>query len=229
MRQGLGRGNVLLSRIYPEFDCDSARRRLDINLEGAVIDRKEDEYKYLARLDGRLSSEERSPTEPEDAGGAVKPLPESKMLLQLNHAASSMDVSMSGAKKLCKMLEEADELIVCPGVYDGLSALTAIELGSNAMYMVPWCWSSSTRAIAQLYEMRENIEMIANLDAFGPSLIADMDTGYGGPIMPARIVEQYIRAGVAGAHLEDCKLFSGQFEFPTTLLNDLGVSSPLHR
>ena len=35
-------------------------------------------------------------------------------------------------------------------------------------------------AIAQLHEMRENAEMIANLDPFGPPLIADMDTGYGG-------------------------------------------------
>jgi 2-methylisocitrate lyase-like PEP mutase family enzyme len=51
--------------------------------------------------------------------------------------------------------------------------------------------------------MRENAEMIANLDPFGPPLIADMDTGYGGPVMAARTVEQYIRAGVAGAHLED--------------------------
>lgn len=51
--------------------------------------------------------------------------------------------------------------------------------------------------------MRENADMIANLDPFGPPLIADMDTGYGGPIMAARTVEQYIRSGVAGAHLED--------------------------
>lgn len=28
--------------------------------------------------------------------------------------------------------------------------------------------------------MRDNAEMIANLDPFGPPLIADMDTGYGG-------------------------------------------------
>jgi len=51
--------------------------------------------------------------------------------------------------------------------------------------------------------MRENAEMVANCDPFGPPTIADMDTGYGGPIMAARTVEQYIRAGVAGAHLED--------------------------
>lgn len=73
--------------------------------------------------------------------------------------------------------------------------------------------------------MRDNADMIANLDPFGPPLIADMDTGYGGtyttetihawgpaskantqttgPIMVARTVEHYIRSGVAGAHLED--------------------------
>lgn len=28
--------------------------------------------------------------------------------------------------------------------------------------------------------MRDNADMIANLDPFGPPLIADMDTGYGG-------------------------------------------------
>lgn len=36
--------------------------------------------------------------------------------------------------------------------------------------------------IAQLHDMREHAEMIANLDPHGPPLIADMDTGYGGKI-----------------------------------------------
>lgn len=34
--------------------------------------------------------------------------------------------------------------------------------------------------VAQLHDMREQAEMIANLDPSGPPLIADMDTGYGG-------------------------------------------------
>lgn len=42
----------------------------------------------------------------------------------------------SGAKKLRHLLENTDELIVCPGVYDGLSARTAMELGFKALYMV---------------------------------------------------------------------------------------------
>lgn len=49
---------------------------------------------------------------------------------------SHQDEPFSGAKKLRYILENTDELIVCPGVYDGLSARTAIELGFKAMYMV---------------------------------------------------------------------------------------------
>lgn len=50
--------------------------------------------------------------------------------------------------------------------------------------------------------MREHAEMIANLDPSVP-LIADADTGYGGPNMVARTVAQYHRGGVAGLHIED--------------------------
>lgn len=34
------------------------------------------------------------------------------------------------------MIDETDELIVCPGVYDGLSARIAIRVGFSALYMV---------------------------------------------------------------------------------------------
>ena len=50
--------------------------------------------------------------------------------------------------------------------------------------------------------MRAHAEMIANLDPSIP-LIADADTGYGGPIMVAKTVEQYARSGIAGLHIED--------------------------
>lgn len=57
-------------------------------------------------------------------------------------------------------------------------------------------------AISTLNDMRQNAEMIANLSPSVP-LIADADTGYGGPIMVARMTEQYARSGVAGFHIED--------------------------
>lgn len=48
----------------------------------------------------------------------------------------AQDEPFSGAKKLRAILENTSELIVCPGVYDGLSARTAIELGFKSLYMV---------------------------------------------------------------------------------------------
>jgi hypothetical protein len=56
--------------------------------------------------------------------------------LRLNHSNATMDEPASGATKLRRMLFETNELIVCPGVYDGLSARTALELGFKGLYMV---------------------------------------------------------------------------------------------
>lgn len=50
--------------------------------------------------------------------------------------------------------------------------------------------------------MKSNVEMITSLNPSVP-VIADADTGYGGPIMVSRTVTQYARAGVAGMHIED--------------------------
>lgn len=41
-----------------------------------------------------------------------------------------------GSTKLRRMLTETNDLIVCPGVYDGLSARIAMQLDFKALYMV---------------------------------------------------------------------------------------------
>lgn len=56
--------------------------------------------------------------------------------------------------------------------------------------------------LATMTDMLDNASMIASLDRTVP-VIADADTGYGGPVMVARTVKAYITAGVAGMHLED--------------------------
>ena len=40
------------------------------------------------------------------------------------------------ASKLRRMLKDTKELIVCPGVYDGLSARIAMQVGFKGLYMV---------------------------------------------------------------------------------------------
>lgn len=57
-------------------------------------------------------------------------------------------------------------------------------------------------AFASLNDFAANGQMIANLEATVP-LIADADTGFGGPSAIARTIATYDRLGIAGLHLED--------------------------
>ncbi|KAG6895397.1 hypothetical protein C0992_001497, partial [Termitomyces sp. T32_za158] len=57
-------------------------------------------------------------------------------------------------------------------------------------------------AIATQNDYIQNATMIAGLSPETP-LICDADTGFGGPVMVARTVTAFARAGVAGLHIED--------------------------
>ncbi|KAJ9301717.1 hypothetical protein DTO217A2_7554 [Paecilomyces variotii] len=111
------------------------------------------------------------------------------------------------AAKLRQLLADESRIIVCPGVYDGLTARIALREGFDALYMTGAGTTASRLGqpdlgVITLDEMQGNAEMIANLDPSVP-LIADADTGFGGSLMVARTVTEYIRAGVAALHLED--------------------------
>lgn len=114
--------------------------------------------------------------------------------------------SMTPGRRLRQLLER-NEILIAPGVYDGFSARIALEVGFDALYMTGagTCASKLGQpdlGFASLNDMREHAEMIASLNPEVP-LIADADTGYGGPNMVARTVAAYDRAGVAGFHIED--------------------------
>ncbi|OBT64811.1 hypothetical protein VE03_06556 [Pseudogymnoascus sp. 23342-1-I1] len=115
---------------------------------------------------------------------------------------------LPGSTRLRKRIANNGKIIVCPGVYDGLSARIALSLGFEGLYMTGAGTTASRLGaadlgLAQLHDMRTNAEMIANLAPTGAPIIADMDTGYGGPLMVAKSLQQYHLAGVAGFHIED--------------------------
>ena len=56
--------------------------------------------------------------------------------------------------------------------------------------------------LATFTDMHQNAAMIASINPAVP-IIADADTGYGGPINVAHTVKAYARSGVAGLHIED--------------------------
>ncbi|MGE5526419.1 MAG: isocitrate lyase/PEP mutase family protein [Rhodospirillaceae bacterium] len=115
------------------------------------------------------------------------------------------------------------KLLLAPGVADAMNARIVAHEGFEALYMT----GSGTAAVRlgmpdvgllTMSEMVDNAGRIA--EAAGIPLIADADTGYGGPINVMRTVRAYERAGVAAVHLEDqqwpkrCGHFSGKTLIP---------------
>ncbi|KAL2011397.1 hypothetical protein VTN00DRAFT_4115 [Thermoascus crustaceus] len=117
------------------------------------------------------------------------------------------NLNQSAVANLRALLADKSKIVVCPGVYDGFTARIALSEGFDCLYMTGAGTTISRLGmpdlgIATLNDMRDNAAMIAGLDPSVP-LIADADTGYGGPLMVGRTVSQYMRAGVAALHLED--------------------------
>lgn len=114
---------------------------------------------------------------------------------------------ISGGKQLRQMLSDPSKTVVAPGVYDGITARLALASGAECLYMTGAGTSMSRLGMADLglatfTDMYTNAAMIANIDPSIP-LIADADTGYGGPINVANTVKAYAKAGIAGCHIED--------------------------
>jgi 2-methylisocitrate lyase-like PEP mutase family enzyme len=110
----------------------------------------------------------------------------------------------SGAGRLRELLA-GDELIIAPGVYDGISAALVSKLGFAAAYMtgagVAASFGLPDIGLVTLTEMAGRARALAaQLDV---PLIADADTGYGSPINIVRTVRDYEAAGVAAIQLED--------------------------
>ena len=105
-----------------------------------------------------------------------------------------------------RRLLEAPELLVAPGVAECVGARLVAEQGFDALYMTGAGTTASRLGMPDVgllgvTEMADNAGRIA--DAADLPLIADADTGYGGPINVRRTIQCYERAGVAGVHMED--------------------------
>lgn len=99
------------------------------------------------------------------------------------------------------------ELIVAPGVFDGISAQLTKRTGHVAAYLtgagVAACgFGLPDIGLVTATEMAERARMLVGALGDVP-LIADADTGYGAPINVVRTVRLYDAAGVAAIQLED--------------------------
>ncbi|KAF8883284.1 Phosphoenolpyruvate/pyruvate domain-containing protein [Infundibulicybe gibba] len=115
-------------------------------------------------------------------------------------------LSTNPATRLRQMLARPG-IVVAPGICDGISARCAVEAGFDCLYQSGAATTASRMgqpdlAIATLNDFVGAAQMVCSLNPTVP-VIADADTGFGGPAMVGRTVTQYAKSGVAGMHIED--------------------------
>lgn len=112
---------------------------------------------------------------------------------------------LDGADRLRVRLAEGG-LLTCPGAADALSARLVAEAGFSAVYMTGLGATASRLGTPDLGLMTQS-EMAdqarAMVRACELPVIADADTGYGGPLNVRRTIQDYAMAGVAALHIED--------------------------
>jgi 2-methylisocitrate lyase-like PEP mutase family enzyme len=111
------------------------------------------------------------------------------------------------ARQRLKDLLDSRELIIAPGVFDGISAQLTKRTGHVAAYLTGAGAAASGFGLPDIglvtaTEMAERAAMIVGALGDIP-LIADADTGYGAPRNVVRTVRSYEHAGVAAIQLED--------------------------
>jgi 2-methylisocitrate lyase-like PEP mutase family enzyme len=102
-------------------------------------------------------------------------------------------------------LIRGDDVVVAPGVFDGLSARLAGRAGFSAVYATGGGIARVTGLPdLGLLSVSEVIARLAPIvEHAGVPVIADADTGYGNALNARRAVREFARLGVAGLHLED--------------------------
>lgn len=111
---------------------------------------------------------------------------------------------MKKTTALRKMLSQ-DNIHVAPGVYDGMTARLAEQVGFNLIYASGGAIARSCGfpdiGMLSFSEVLHRLEQMVEVTQV--PIIADADTGFGYAINVRRTVKAFERAGVAALHLED--------------------------
>jgi len=113
---------------------------------------------------------------------------------------------IGAAARLRELLRPGSPIVLAPGAFDSLSARLVEQAGFPAIYMTGFGATASRLGLPDigLLTQTEMTEHARNMvRATSAPIIADADTGYGGPSNIHRTVQEYVQAGVAAIHLED--------------------------
>ena len=91
-----------------------------------------------------------------------------------------------------------------PSVYDPLSARQVEQAGFEATYVGGYV-SGASKAISEpLLTLTEQVNIASEVsNSVSIPVLADAGAGFGEPLHSMRTVKEFIRAGIAGIHIED--------------------------
>jgi 2-methylisocitrate lyase-like PEP mutase family enzyme len=100
----------------------------------------------------------------------------------------------------------ANKPLVVPGVYDGISARIAADLGFDAVYIGSYATGATKYGLPDLgyigaEDMADQVRRIADL--VDVPIIVDGEGGFGNPLQVARTTRLLERAGASAMHIED--------------------------
>jgi len=110
------------------------------------------------------------------------------------------------AKASLKSMLKKGDLLICPGIFDGMSVRIAEQVGFKALYMTGFGTVGSHLGIpdaglASYRDMVERVRVFAGLASV--PVICDADTGFGGLLNVEHTVKGYEAAGASAIQLED--------------------------
>eukprot|EP00440_Ansanella_granifera_P010999 gb/GFBE01011929.1/.p1 GENE.gb/GFBE01011929.1/~~gb/GFBE01011929.1/.p1 ORF type:complete len:304 (+),score=76.58 gb/GFBE01011929.1/:1-912(+) len=109
-------------------------------------------------------------------------------------------------KPSLKSLLKKGDLLIAPGIFDGISVRVAEKVGFKALYMTGFGTVGShlgvpDAGIASYRDMVERVRTFAGMSSV--PVICDADTGFGGLLNVRETVRGYEAAGAAAIQLED--------------------------
>src|SRR5437899_11356088 len=110
----------------------------------------------------------------------------------------------SMGKKFRQLLKD-EEYLFTGGVYSPLDAQIAERVGMKAIYLSGYSVAMANGWPDMGFLTRTEVSSIASMvaSAVDVPVIADADDGYGNALSTLRTVQEMIKTGVAGIHLED--------------------------
>jgi isocitrate lyase len=112
---------------------------------------------------------------------------------------------MPNKGRVFRELLEAEDYVFTGGVYSPLDAQIAERVGMKAIYLSGYSVAMANgwpdMGLLTMTEVARVASMVAS--AVDIPVIADADDGYGNALSTIRTVQEFIKTGVAGIHIED--------------------------